>query len=65
MTELMIRRQAFWTVGFEAVGPRARLESNLQRVAEHVIEQGGIEQAFAESNSYGYAHWLAQFNTPL
>ena len=59
MTELMIQGQTFWTVGFEAVGPHAKLEDNLQRVAESIIVQGGIDQPFTTGNSYGYAQWLS------
>jgi hypothetical protein len=61
MTELVVDGRTFWTVGFEAVGPPAEIELNLQRVAHHVVAQGGFEQPFAETNSYGYAQWLAQF----
>ncbi len=62
MTELIVRGRTYWTVGFEAVGAADVLESNLRRVVEHVVEQGGIQRAFDAVHSYGYAHWLSQLN---
>jgi hypothetical protein len=60
MTELTVRSRRFWTVGFEAVGSPDRILDNLRCVAAHVVQRGGLQQPFTESNSYGYAQWLSR-----
>lgn len=62
LTELVIRDQSFWTVGFEAVGEADQLERNLALVAERVQQDGGRQLDFLLERSFGYAEWLCHWN---
>jgi hypothetical protein len=48
----------WWTLGFEAFGPKATLESNLRLVAVHVLGGRWVPK-LAEDDSFGYPAWLA------
>ena len=61
MTQLRVKQQHWWTVGFEAVGPVDRLETSLSRVASHILQPVNLLLPFIPDCSFGYAHWLAQF----
>jgi hypothetical protein len=61
LTELMVRNQRYFTVGFEAVGEFLELEQNLQLVAQHVGVRGGLLMAFTQETSCSYAEWLSRF----
>jgi len=61
LTEVHIRDQHWWTLGFEATGPAGLLRSELQATAALVFAQplpGGVEPGPDESRSY--AQWLGQ-----
>jgi hypothetical protein len=59
LTEIRARREAWWSLGFEAAGPASLQRGELERTAALVFAQalpGGIELAADESRSY--AEWL-------
>jgi hypothetical protein len=59
LTEVRMRGEAWWTLGFEAVGPASRLRSELEAAAALVFAQAppdGLE--FAVDDSRSYAEWL-------
>ena len=59
LTEVRIRGQDWWTLGFEATGPGDLLRSALEATAALVFAQalpGGVEPGPDESRSY--AEWL-------
>lgn len=61
LTEIWVRGEAWWSVGFEATGPvrllRGALEHAVGRVFARVVPPG---VQFSLSNSRSYAHWLGQ-----
>ena len=60
LTEVLVRGQAWWTLGFEATGPPGLLRTELEATAALVFAQalpGGIELGTVDSRSY--AQWLA------
>ncbi len=63
LTQLQVDMDHWWTVGFEAIGAADQLETNLTRVAETILERGGLEMPFVRACSFGYPHWLQQFVT--
>ena len=61
LTEVRMRGQDWWTLGFEATGPADLLRSALQATAALVFAQalpGSVEPGPEESRSY--AEWLCQ-----
>jgi len=59
LTEVDARGEAWWTLGFEAVGPLGALHSELDAAAALVFAQalpGGVELGVDDSTSY--AQWL-------
>jgi hypothetical protein len=61
LTEIRMRDQDWWSLGFEAAGPADLLHSALEATAALVFAQalpGGVEPGLAESRSY--AEWLAR-----
>ena len=61
LTEVRMRGQDWWTLGFEATGPAGLLRSALEATAALVFAQalpGGVEPGPDESRSY--AEWLCQ-----
>ena len=62
LTELTVKGQTSWTVGFEAVGDASQLESNLRAVAAHVASRDGRKSEFVSDKSFGYAEWLSRFS---
>jgi hypothetical protein len=59
LTEVRMRGQDWWTLGFEATGPAGLLRSALEATAALVFAQalpGGMEPGPDESRSY--AEWL-------
>jgi hypothetical protein len=61
LTEIRVRGQYWWTLGFEATGPASLLRSELQAAAALMFAQalpGGVEPGPDESRSY--AQWLGQ-----
>jgi hypothetical protein len=63
MTQLLVKQQHWWTVGFEAVGLVHQLETNLSEVVRHILSQGRPLLPFVTDSSFGYAHWLGQVST--
>jgi hypothetical protein len=61
LTEIRIRGQDWWTLGFETTGPADLLRSELEATAALVFGQalpGGVEPGPGDSRSY--AEWLGQ-----
>ena len=61
LTEVHMRGQHWWTLGFEATGPASLLRSTIEAAAALVFAQalpGGMEPGPDESTSY--AQWLGQ-----
>jgi hypothetical protein len=59
LTEVDVRGEAWWTLGFEATGPAETLRSELDAAAALVFGQalpGGVELGMDDSTSY--AQWL-------
>jgi len=59
LTEVHMRGEAWWTLGFEATGPPSTLRSELDAAAARVFAHalpGGLELGLDDSTSY--AHWL-------
>ena len=61
LTEVLIGRRAWWTLGFEAAGDEATLTSTLKAVARHVLAEMG-PHTFALHDSYGYPRWLQRLS---
>ena len=62
LTEVLTRGQAWWTLGFESVGPPHLLRSQLEATAALVFAEtlpGEVEPGLNDSRSY--AEWLAQW----
>lgn len=62
VTEVLTRGQAWWTLGFESVGPPHLLRSQLEATAALVFAEplpGEAEPGLNDSRSY--AEWLAQW----
>jgi hypothetical protein len=57
LTRIVIRGADWWSLGFEAFGPEARLQENLVAVAKHLL---GSEAApgLEDAASCGYPRWL-------
>jgi hypothetical protein len=65
LTEVRVRGQAWWTLGFEATGPDSLLRSELEAAAALVFAQalpGGVELGTDDSRSYG--QWLTGGRVP-
>jgi hypothetical protein len=61
LTEVNVRGEAWWTLGFEATGPAEALRSELDAAAALVFAQappGGLELGMDDCKSY--AQWLRQ-----
>jgi len=61
LTEIQVRGQRGWSVGFEATGPAGLLRDALQHAAELVFATPlppGVQ--FSLANSQSYAQWLGQ-----
>jgi hypothetical protein len=61
LTEVRTRGEAWWTLGFESVGPAQLLRSQLEATAALVFAQalpGEVEPGLNDSRSY--AEWLLQ-----
>lgn len=59
LTEICSNGKAWWSLGFEALGPADLLRGELEATAAVVFEQalpGGVEPAISDSRSY--AEWL-------
>ena len=62
LTEVLTRGQAWWTLGFESVGPPHLLRSQLEATAALVFAEtlpGEVEPGLNDSRSY--AEWLPQW----
>lgn len=62
LTEVLTRGQAWWTLGFESVGPPHLLRSQLEATAARVFAEtlpGEVEPGLNDSRSY--AEWLVQW----
>jgi hypothetical protein len=62
LTEVLTRSEAWWTLGFESVGPPHLLRSQLEAAAALVFAEplpGEVEPGLDDSRSY--AEWLAQW----
>lgn len=60
LTEVRVRCQAWWTLGFEATGSASLLRGHLEATAAHVFAQAlpsGVELGTDDSRSY--AQWLS------
>jgi hypothetical protein len=65
LTEVRVRGQAWWTLGFEATGPDSLLRSELEAAAALVFSQalpGGVELRTDDSQSY--TQWLTGTPAP-
>jgi hypothetical protein len=62
LTQLRVRQQQWWTVGFEAFAPAEPVEKlslNLGKVVRHVFSGGDHDMSlFTIDNSSGYPGWL-------
>jgi hypothetical protein len=61
LTEVWVRGEAWWTVGFEATGAERLLRGAVEHAAGLVFAQAlppGVQ--FSPDNSQSYAHWLGQ-----
>jgi len=61
LTEVRVRSETWWSVGFEATGPVCLLRGALEHAADLVFAQAlppGVQ--FSLENSQSYAHWLGQ-----
>lgn len=58
LTELIVNRDSWWTLGFEAFGADALLLACLEATARAVFV--GAAPRFEVSASYGYPAWLAR-----
>lgn len=61
LTEIRMRGEAWWSLGFEAIGPTSLLRSELEATAALVLGETpppGIEPGTDDSRSY--AEWLCQ-----
>lgn len=61
LTEVRVRGEAWWSVGFEATGPVRQLRGALESAAGLVFARAlppGVH--FSLGNSQSYAHWLGQ-----
>ena len=61
LTEIRMRGEAWWSLGFEAIGPASLLHSELEATATLVLAEAappGIELSTNDSRSY--AEWLCQ-----
>jgi hypothetical protein len=62
LTEVLTRGEAWWTLGFESVGPPRLLRSQLEATAALVFAEtlpGEVEPGLDDSRSY--AEWLLQW----
>jgi hypothetical protein len=62
LTEVLTRGEAWWTLGFESVGPPHLLRGQLEAAAARVFAEtlpGGAEPGLNDSRSY--AEWLVQW----
>ena len=62
LTEVLSRGEAWWTLGFESVGPPHLLRSQLEAAAALVFAEslpGEVEPGLNDSRSY--AEWLLQW----
>ncbi len=62
LTEVLTRGEAWWTLGFESVGPPGLVRSQLEATAALVFAQslpGEVEPGLDDSRSY--AEWLLQW----
>jgi hypothetical protein len=65
LTEVCLRGQAWWTLGFEATGPDSLLRSELEAAAALVFARplpGGVE--LGTDNSQSYTQWLTGGRVP-
>jgi hypothetical protein len=65
LTEVHVRGEPWWTLGFEATGPVSALRSELDAAAALVFEQAlpdGMELGMGDSQSY--AQWLRRQPVP-
>jgi hypothetical protein len=61
LTEIRVRGETWWSVGFEATGPVRLLRGALERTADLVFARAlPPEVQFSLGSSQCYAHWLAQ-----
>jgi hypothetical protein len=61
LTEVGVRGEAWWTLGFEATGPAEALRGELDAAAALVFDRalpGGVELGM--DNSWSYAQWLGR-----
>ena len=58
LTELQVRQQTWWTVGFEATGSEATILVNLERTVTESLLRSGIHHAHQLGRSCGYPEWL-------
>ena len=57
LTQVLVEDQAWWTIGFEAMGLERLLVENLTIAARHLLVGPDILDLGLE-NSYGYPRWL-------
>jgi hypothetical protein len=65
LTEVRLRGQAWWTLGFEATGPDSLLRGELEAAAALVFARplpGGVELGI--DNSQSYTQWLTGGRVP-
>ena len=61
LTEIWVRGEAWWSVGFEATGPVPLLRGALEHAVGLVFAWAlPSEVQFSLGNSQSYAHWLGQ-----
>jgi hypothetical protein len=61
LTEIWVRGEAWWSVGFEATGPVRLLRGALEHAVGLIFAQAlPPEVQFSLDNSQSYAHWLGQ-----
>lgn len=60
LTEIQVRGQTWWTVGFEATGSEASIFQNLEGTVDACLTGAGIECTEQLGMSCGYPQWLAR-----
>jgi hypothetical protein len=61
LAEVVIHGETWWSLAFEAYGPRADLHATFARVAQHTLRETAVPNLDAE-HSYGYAQWIQNLN---
>ncbi len=59
LTQVEAQGQQWWTIGFEAFGPEARLQETLLFAAGHILRAHPPPLPLRATDSYSYPQWLS------